>query len=348
MFSKNLKYYRLKNGFTKKELAEMVDVKPSMITYYENGRSKPGMDNMKKLAAALNVRISDFLVARDQDVKYSHGEFRRKSTLPKMQQDLVREQVEEYFNRFMTVVEILGGEVLPAGPNCHTLPLAEDDEANGMALRRLLGIAEEGPIKDLIGTLENKGILIYECDIGDNRFSGINGTVNGRPYIALNPHMTPERNRSTIAHELAHLMFDWGASDKTAEKDIEKRATAISGAFLFCKEDALRELGLKRSAISNDMVPTAVEYGISMMMLAKRAELLGIVSAEAYQRFCMWASHAGWRTDEPPRINPEKPTLFRQLTSRAVCEKEISIQRGAELLQIPYTEMESLCYFREV
>lgn len=37
MLSKNLKYYRLKNNLSKKELASKVNVSPMAITHYENG-----------------------------------------------------------------------------------------------------------------------------------------------------------------------------------------------------------------------------------------------------------------------------------------------------------------------
>ena len=57
MFSKNLKYFRLKNSLTKKELAEKAKVSPMAITYYENGERMPSMDIMKRLAEPLNVRV---------------------------------------------------------------------------------------------------------------------------------------------------------------------------------------------------------------------------------------------------------------------------------------------------
>lgn len=121
----------------------------------------------------------------------------------------MRESVEEYFSRFYTAVELLGGEVLPEAPECHVLSLVGNIEDDANAMRKHLGIAEDGPVNDLITTLENKGILVYVCDIEGNKFSGMNGFVNDRPYIIINGRMSPERNRSTIAHELAYLVFAW-------------------------------------------------------------------------------------------------------------------------------------------
>lgn len=343
MFSKNLKYYRLKNAMSKKELAEQASVSPMAISNYENGKRKPDMDMLKRMAMILGVRVSDFLAIRDKKLVFCHGEFRKNSTLSVAQQDYVRESVEEYFNRFMTIVEILGGEVLPKAPDTGVLRLSGDSESDAQALRKHLNLAVDGPIDNLIEILENKGVLMYVCEIDNDKFSGMNGFVNGCPYIVINKKMSPERKRSTIVHELSHLMFKWPGDME--DRKIEALSTAISGAFLFPKTDAIRELGVRRTAVSKDMLLVAQEYGISMYLLVKRAQLSGIISASLEQGFYIDASKAGWRKNEPHRIENEVPTLFEQLVCRAVNEHEVSMQRGAELLRIPYDDIVSRCCF---
>lgn len=346
MFSKNLKYYRLKNSLSKKEFAERINVTPMAITNYENGDRQPSMDVLKLMAKELGVRVSDFLSIRDENLVFCHGEFRKNSTLPVKQQEYIHESVEEYFNRFMTVVEVLGGEVLPVAPKCNVLHFSGNIEDDARSLRQHLSLAIDGPIEDLIGILENKGILIYVCDIDNNKFSGINGFVNERPYVVFNKNMTPERNRSTVVHELAHLMFIW--PEAMPDKEVEDAATAISGAFLFPKTDVVRELGVRRTTISKDMELIAKEYGISMFLLVKRAQISGIISSSLAKEFYINASQVGWRKNEPSRIKEERPTLFAQLVYRAASENDISIQRGAELLKIPYDEIVANCCISEV
>lgn len=349
MLSKNLKYYRLKKNYSKRELASLCHISPMAITHYENGDRNPTIDILNALAKALDVRVTDFLAVRSGNLDYQHGEFRKSLSLTVAQQEYVREAVEEYFERFYTAVEILGGEVLPVFPQCHALELTEDNEENARNLRAHLGFACSGPLGNLTEALENIGILVFKCDIENDKFSGMNGFVNGRPYIVVNSGMTDERNRSTIAHELAHLMFIWpDAYTDEDEKNAEKRATAIAGAFLLPAKDAVRELGIRRKAISPDMVLVCEEYGISMMLLAKRAEIAGIINKSTAKDFYIKASRAGWKRNEPSRIkNPEMPMLFQQLVFRAVSEEEISIQKGAELLHFPYSTVEEHCCFRE-
>ncbi len=128
MFSKNLKYYRLKKNMNKKELASLVGVTPMAISHYENGMRRPGMEVVKALAKALDVRVADFLNSRNKNLVFMHGEFRKGSRLTEKQQEYVRESVEEYMSRFYTIVDILGGEVLPEAPACHGVCLSSNSE----------------------------------------------------------------------------------------------------------------------------------------------------------------------------------------------------------------------------
>ena len=85
----------------------------------------------------------------------------------------------------------------------------------------------------------------------------------------------------------------------------------------------------------------AEEFGISMNLLVKRAELLGIVKQATAKFYFINVGKNGWRgndSKEPSRILPEDPTLFEQLVYRAVNEEEISIQRGAELLKKSFSD----------
>lgn len=338
MLSKNIKYFRLKNDMSQKQLAEYCGITPMAISNYENGSRKPEMAIIKKMAEVLKVKVVDFLRNTNNNLVFCHGEFRKSSSLSVQQQEFIRESVEEYFGRFYLALSFVGDSALPSAPLCHCLELNDDPEIDARNLRVHLGLAPLGPIDDLIAILENKGILVYKCNIKNDSFSGMNGFVDNRPYIIINSNMSTERNRSTIAHELAHLFFKW--NNLMTDKDVEARATAISGAFLLPKEDAIRELGVRRSGITNDMILVCKEYGISAWLLAKRAEISSIISTSTARSFYILANKYGWKKHEPTRIEQEEPTLFEQIVYRAVSEDEISVQKGAELLRVSFEEVE--------
>lgn len=345
MFNKNLKYYRLKKNMSKKELASLIGVTPMAVTHYESGERRPDMMTIKAMAKALGVKAADFLSNRNENLVFAHGEFRKGSKLAVNQQEYIREDVEEYMGRFYTVVDILGGEVLPKAPSVHKIALAGNPEEDAKRMREYLGVAESGPVGNLVQLLENRGILVYACDIDNSAFSGMNGLVNERPYIIFNKNMSPERIRSTIAHEMAHFTFIW--PEHMGEKEVESMATAISGAFLFSEEDAKRELGIRRTKISKDMTLICREYGISMYLLVKRASLCGIITSSVEKDFYIKAGQAGWKKNEPIRSEAEVPFLFELLVFRAVSENEISVQKGAELLKQPYDFVTEHCFAAE-
>ena len=344
MLGKNLKYYRLKNDMTKKALADAIGVTPMAITNYENGDRNPNMDTLKSLANALNIKVTDFLANTGGELQFSHGKFRKGSKLGVMNQEYIREAVEEYFGRFFQVVSFLGGQrILEPVPEIKKIPWMDDTENAAKELRKYLGISINGPVPNLVEILENKGILVLFIEVDSDYFSGMNGTVNGIPYIVINRTMSPARIRSTIVHEVAHFVLDW--PEDLSDKDEEDLATAISGAFLFPKEDAYRELGYKRSAISKAMTMTCKEYGISIYMLVKRARLCEIINDSVEKVFYIRASKAGWRKAEPDwGIQKEEPNLFEQLVYRAVTEEEISVQKGAELLKTSYDAVANACF----
>ena len=129
------------------------------------------------------------------------------------------------------------------------------------------------------------------------------------------------------------------------EKETEELATAISGAFLLPDKDLVRELGIRRQAVTREMELVCQEYGVSMYLLVKRAALNGILSAQAEKRFYVRVGYLGWQKHEPSRIKAKDPILFEQLVYRAINEKNISIQRGAELLRKPFAQVAQQCGF---
>ena len=346
MFEKNLKYYRLKKNMSMKDLADACGVTSMAISNYESGKRKPDMDTINKLAEVLGIYVVDFLTSRNTNLSFKHCAFRKHSTLTKAQQEYAKESVEEYFSRFFDAVDCLCGNPLPDPPKPYTLYRTGDCEEDAKKLRKYLELQAEGPIGELISVLENKGILVFELDIDNEHFFGMNGFVNEYPYIVINSSMRPERKRTTILHELSHLMFVW---DESKEKENEKEATAIAGAALISRNDLIRELGIRKTALTKDMNLVCQEYGISMYLLVKRASVVGIISGSLEKDFYIRANKANWKKMEPLRVrNGEKPLLFKQLVYRAVNEEGVSLQRGAELLKIPISEISDYCGLVEV
>ncbi len=346
MFAKNLKYYRLKKNMSMKDLAARCGVTTMAVSNYESGKRRPDISVINRMAEALGIDTSDFLSSRNTSLVFDHREFRKNTQLLKTQQEYVIESVEEYFGRFFDTVDFLCGNPIPSPPMCHSLKRTGNCEEDALLLRKSLDLPAEGPLDDLVGSLENRGVLIFELDSAGSGFSGMNGTVNGYPYIVINRSMKGERKRTTLMHEMAHIMFIWNDEEN---KENEKEATRIAGAALITENDLFRELGVRRMSLTKDFALVCEEYGISMYLLVKRATQVGIISATLEKEFYIKANRAGWKKSEPARLRiPEEPHLLRQLVFRAVNEEGVSITKGAELLGVTVPEMNRFCGIMEV
>lgn len=67
MLGEKIKQIRNKKGFSLRELAEKVDLSASFLSQIEQGKASPSIENLKKIANALDVRVS-YLI-EDEEAK---------------------------------------------------------------------------------------------------------------------------------------------------------------------------------------------------------------------------------------------------------------------------------------
>ena len=338
MIGKNIRYYRLMSEMSQETLAKAVGIGKMAISNYESGKRTPDYITSRKISNALGVSLAKLLSQSDERIIIEHGAFRKHAAVTKAQQEIILGKADRYLGRLFEAVLFVGDPALPAIPQFDPIEV-NDVEKAGLYLRNILGLSETGPIGNITDILENKGFIICPVDYDERGFSGNSGTVNGRPYIAINTTMPAERQRFTLIHELAHLVFVF-----RKEQNEEHMVDGIAGAFLLPKSDVLRELGPKRSDIRGDLRNIQREYGISMAAIVMRARQAFIITKDTYEATMKWMSKNGLRSDEQSSLPPEKTHLLEQLVSRAVSEDEIGISKAAELLELPLTETRKLCY----
>ena len=327
MIGRNIRYCRIMARKTEAELSHEIGVSREILRRYESGAELPRLATMRKIASVLGVRLAELMSVKSSGHKYIHSIHGRI--------EYVRECIEEYLDRFFAVHEILGGKILREVPKVHGLQASFDAEKDALKLRGILGFSLSGAIPNLTAALEEKGILIIPIRQEIEKFSTVNGIADSHPYIAMNSGMTKERQRSRLAYELVHIFFEPQRS-----KDWERYTAAVSGAFLFPQADVLSELGEKRTRISPDMLIVSREYGISLEMLTRRAKAIGIIEEGICRKFDVKKSRY-------LSADREQALLFERLVLRAVSEGSMTWQRGAELLKIPYAELNRKMSFSE-
>lgn len=338
MIGKNIKYYRLLRNMSLQDLADQVGLNKMTISHYENEKREIKFDVCQKIAAALDISIAMLVSKYGNDLSIQHGAFRKKARLSNDKVELIYGQEDRFLGRLFDVVSFLGDASLAPAPNIVPTKAANTEDA-GQHLRKLLGLPASGPIGNITDILENKGYIVCPINVLKDGFSGNSGYVNGRPYIAVNTHMPAERQRFTLIHELAHLVFSF-SEDQNEERMVDE----IAGAFLLPQEDIIRELGPKRHDIRGDLRIIQREYNISMSSIVMRAHQAGIINQQTYTITMKWMSANGLRKDERSGLIPEKTHLLEQLTLRAVAEEEIGISKAAEILEMSLPETRKQCF----
>lgn len=68
IFSKNLKYYRIKESFRQEDLAEKIGLTDKYISDLERSKFSPSLETIEKLANALNI-TADILLKDDKTLE---------------------------------------------------------------------------------------------------------------------------------------------------------------------------------------------------------------------------------------------------------------------------------------
>lgn len=120
--------------------------------------------------------------------------------------------------------------------------LSEEDIENlALSVRQNWGLADD-PIKDLIGLLENKGVIVAQFAASDFcAFKGIDAFSSwkdGTPYILYHSvQKSAVRTRFSILHELGHLIMHSSISEEDSIKKCvsdfaDIQADRFAAAFL--------------------------------------------------------------------------------------------------------------------
>lgn len=347
MIGRRLKRAREGMGLSLRELEVAIQgkVTAQAIGKYERDEMMPGSAALLALARALNVS-PEYLLSR-REVELAGIDFRKAPHVASKDERAVESAVLDQVERYLELEELVPGadEVWssPVGPE-FLLERIEDAEQAANALRNLWALGID-PIPDMAELLEDKGVKVIALALPDG-VSGSKALVRqpGQPelpVIVVNSRHNGERQRFTLAHELAHLVLRFNG---LGEKDEEKAADRFAGAFLMAGATVGRYLGTHRTSISlGELAELKKVFKVSIASLVVRCSQLGIVSKAAYGRLWADIKRLGWNhpdSSEPYSFEPEVPQRMERLCLRAVAEGAVSEPKAAELLRVSVRELD--------
>lgn len=340
MFGERLKSARKMAGYSLEELAEKLgDITKQALSNYENNKRKPDSTIIIKLAKIFGVKPDYFL--RSAELNFENFEYRKRSKVSRKEINRIEEKTIDYLERFLELEQIMGLDEKFVNPlKDIEINNGNDAERAAEKLRVVWGLGMN-PIKNLIETLEEKEIRVFELEAVKD-FDGLAVQSGAIPIIIVNKlNDDIVRKRLTIAHELGHLLLK--VNKKLKPREIESICFRFAGAFLIPRSVMINELGESRTRVTlNELEHIKLEYGISVLAIMRRAKDLGIITSLKYRNFCIRVNKEGWEKFEIGQYEAEeKPIRDKQLLYRALSEEIISASKAASIANITVAELEN-------
>jgi transcriptional regulator with XRE-family HTH domain len=326
-----IRQYRTARGFTLDELAGRMDglVTKQALSKYEKDRAMPRPTVLVALARALDVKAVRLM--GEPEYGFEIVAYRALATLPKGEAERIENVVTLELERRLTLMDRLAMEhVNPFAEAVPAVNDVRDAEYAADALRDTWDLGS-GPISDVVGTLESKGVHLIDVD-GERNFDGLavfaideegNTIACG---VASRAETSRTRQRMNQAHEVGHLAL--AVSDSV---DAEKAVKRFAGAFLYPATAVRGEFGTRRTRITPDELLLAKRrWGISMQAVLYRLRDLEILDELGYIWWCKRINQVGWRINEPGDEPPERSTWNDVYAHRAAAEGLIAAETLAD------------------
>lgn len=207
------------------------------------------------------------------------------------------------------------------------------------------------PLGDLVGLIEQAtgyDVAVLEADSDEHGLTMCD-PLRGRIFIGIARTRHPMRQRSTLAHELAHLIFKDQTKDLSAHSSEESRADAFARHLLIPMEGVRAFAGsleVKEVTLSNVVQRFLVSPAIAAIAM-REAEIITSGTASKWMRLHTpyLASKYGW-SDYYAALQDDSNRLRapQNLVSRAIAGYSagvVSAQTIATLRGVSVTKIQS-------
>jgi len=326
---------RESRGLTQSQLAQAAGVTQGTISKIEHSELMPERGLLNKLASTLGYS-PEFFGETWRLRELPVGFFRKQASVSATAQRRIR----AYANvRLLALKKLLHSAEIPECRVQH-VEAGEGRQWFDRTARELRSLWEfrPGPIPNLSEALESLGIVILQADFGTDKVDGLSfNEPSVGPVIMVRFDLPGDRWRFTLAHELAHLLFDGRGILRPA---IEDDANAFASAFLLPAHDVkpyLSRLSLQKLASLKQ------HWGVSMQSLMRRAVDLGLLSERQRKYLYVQLARAGYsRTSEPDVVLREKGTLFKEVLEFHLDDLGYTDEQLRRMLYLDMDELKAL------
>lgn len=290
----------------KSTLARDLNISPSAVSAWENGKKAPS----KGTIAALSLRLAfdPLFFTGDAPITSDEPFFRSLRSLSKTQ----RKEAEAYSSFALELIDHVERAIEFPELNLPHFSSNENTPASAAKNLRQAWNLQAGPVPHMIRTCENHGIFSLFAPPTSQKVDAYSTSNGSRALIVLNPAKhNYYRQRFDVAHELGHLVMH---SDESPGNVVEQQAHAFAAEFLMPEAEIASALPSSTGSKAWRALGELKEYwGVSIAALLYRARALSIMSDVSYRNAMMYMSRNGWRQNEPGRVGTlETPSLLPQ------------------------------------
>lgn len=322
-------------GLTQTELARSLGVSQPSLSKMEKAARPLTQELVERAEARFHLPRSFFEVPPSL-LDVSVPTFRKSSAAKATDERRIVRKYREAARVFAAASEASGyiESKLPAN-----LGHNDDVEAVAHHVRNLAGLSAEAAVTNVTRLVEKLGFGVVshldhaDQDDEESTHSGISipSTHSTRPLIALPAPLPGAVMRFTLAHELAHHIWDSGSIQRniSTRSPQERRAHDFAGALL-----------LPRTVIANRVteslhltgyLPIKADFGVSVGAIIMRAKRLGVIGKDRARSLQIQLSARGWRRAEPVEVTVERPLLLGQAIDRSTTFTISGIERFSAL-----------------
>jgi Zn-dependent peptidase ImmA (M78 family)/DNA-binding XRE family transcriptional regulator len=373
IISINLRRLRKARGFTQAQIADLAGISRIAYRKIETGDSIPRVSTLQNIVSALGVRLEDLFtpVSTLKAVRFRSS--RRMNS-----RDHILTEVSRWLDDFNYLENLLNDKqpylFKELAHRLHCIPSGRTRaEFAAEESRKVLGLTEKEPIRDIAGLLEKSGIKLFPITLASDGFFGLSVAENeGGPAIVVNvwERISVERWIFSAAHELGHLLlhldaYDVNECNESVEEETE--ANLFASYFLMPQKAFISEWNDTYGLPFIDRVLKVkrifqVSYKTVLYRLASTTDLDNTV----WQKFQLAYKKRTGKTlamsEEPEALMPNSfqqsmPEVLRanepdslsssdfiedrlsRLVRIAIEQEQISMSRGAEILRLDMEAM---------
>jgi Zn-dependent peptidase ImmA (M78 family)/transcriptional regulator with XRE-family HTH domain len=324
---------RESRGLTQSELAEKMKIPQGNLSRMERGDYIGFKDeHLDKFSTILNYP-KEFFYQTNQ-IATSDTHYRKAIVLDqrtKLKAEAIMNIYKFHIEEMLTSLD-LGNKNIPILREQHDSP-----QKIAKYLRSYWKVPK-GTIDNLTKVIEDNGIIVIQLDFETDKIDGrtiVSDT--GHPIIFLNKTASGDRQRTTLAHELGHVILHM-STIPTFGRDEETEAFDFGAEFLMplaeCEYDLSGNLTLERLADLKRV------WKIAMQAILYRAQKQELITYNKARYLWSQFTTKGWRKREPIDIPRETPTLFTRMVDVLMTELEYTKKDLAKVFKLNAPEID--------